>query len=503
MCHSNHKFKKHIMKPKQIICVLITSLLLLNSCHDNFLKEKVYSNITPLNFYKTEQDAKAALTSVYNTMRSNDSFQRQIILAGEYPSEATWPNASGEPWRTEMDQFTWTTSSTGFYQMWSQLYKMIDRANTVLKYIDNINFTTTGYKEQIIGETRFLRGLAYLYLVRMYENIPLKTEENMEEIEVTNEGTSDAIWSLIFADFEYAKSNLKAKNTGADVGRATAGAAQTMLAKAYLSYAGKPWNKAEYWSKAAQEAKAAIDNGSYGYNLEEEYENVFLLANEHGPEYIFSVEYESNIGQGWDWPTFTGIRGGDQIKLDGWSSVTVEKDFFDSMEVTDKRRSKTFVLSYQGINNPDITYTYPGTIELPHYNKYVDRTDVGNGTGDYAMNHYITRFSDLLLMHSEAENEANGPGENALYGINRVRARAGLPALKASDYTKETLREAIYQERLWELCEEGHAWFDMKRMNLMTKRIKKYKVEEKHYVFPIPQNELDVNPNLVQNSQYK
>ena len=56
---------------------------------------------------------------------------------------------------------------------------------------------------------------------------------------------------------------------------------------------------------------------------------------------------------------------------------------------------------------------------------------MGNGTADYALNHYVTRFSDLLLMHSEAENEANGPSQNAVYGINRVRARAGLPALEA------------------------------------------------------------------------
>ncbi len=491
------------MKVKQTIFALTAALILLNGCHDSFLSEKVYSNITPINFYKTESDAQAALTSVYNTLRHSSSFQRQMLLAAEYPGEATWPNNSGEAWRTEMDQFTWTPSSTGFYQIWSQLYVTINRANTVLANIEGVQFKTPGAKEKIIGETRFLRGLAYLYLIRFFENVPLKTEENMTEIESTNEGTSDAVWALIFDDFTFAKQNLNAKNTGANVGRATAGAAQTMLTKAYLSYAGKPWNKTEYWSKAAQEAKAAIDNTAYGYDLENEYEKVFLLSNEHGPEYIFSVEYESFIGQGWDWPTFTGIRSGDQIKLDGWSSLTVETEFFNSMSVDDKRRSKTFVLEYTGINNPTITYTYPGNIAIPHFNKYIDRNDVGNGTADYALNHYVTRFSDLLLMHSEAENEANGPSQNAVYGINRVRARAGLPALEPSEYTKETLREAIFQERLWELCQEGHVWFDMKRMNLMTKRIKKFQVQEKHYVFPIPQNELDANPNLVQNSQYK
>lgn len=490
------------MKLNKTIITVIISLLFFNSCHDSFLEEKVYSSITPLNFYSTEEDATAALTSVYNAMREQNSWRRQIVLAAEYPSEATWPNNSGEAWRTEMDQFTWTESSTGFYQIWSQLYVMINRANTVLTYIDGIEFTTPGLKERIVGETRFLRGLAYLYLVRFFENVPLITEENMDEFEATNVGTTDAVWSLIFADFEFAKANLEPKYTGDDVGRATSGAAHTMLVKAYISYAGKPWNKSEYWSQAATEAKAIIDNASYGYDLEEDYEQVFLLENEHGPEYIFSVEYSSNKGVGWDFPTFTGIRSGDQLRLDGWSSVTVETEFFDSMSEDDNRREKTFVLSYEGINNPNITWTYPGSIAVPHYNKYIDHSDVGSGTGDYALNFYITRFSDLLLMQSEAENEANGPSETTLSGINRVRARAGLEPLNASDYTKESLREAIYQERLWELCAEGHAWFDMKRMDLMEKRIDKYTITEKHYVFPIPQNEMDANPNMEQNPAY-
>lgn len=484
------------------VLLFFVAITLLNGCHDSFLEEKVFSNITPLNFYKTEQDAKAALTSVYNTMRSANAWQRQIVLAGEYPSEASWPNFSGEAWRTEMDQFTWSASSGPFYQIWSQLYVMVNRANTVLMYVDNINFTTPGMKEQIIGETRFLRGLAYLYLVRFFENVPLKTEENMNELEPTNEGTADAVWELIFSDFEYAKNNLKPKYTGADVGRATSGAAQTMLTKAYLSYAGRPWFKSEYWSKAAQEAKSVIDNTSYGYDLEQDYSSVFALSNEHGPEYIFSVEYLSNKAVGWDFQTFTGIRNGDQQRLGGWSSLCVEEEFFETMDVSDKRREKTFVLSYQGYSNPEITYTYPGNISLPHYNKYQDRDDVGSGTGDYGQNFYITRFSDLLLMHSEAENEVNGPTATAVSGINRVRERAGLAPLVPSNFTKESLREVIYQERLWELCAEGHAWFDMKRMNLMKQRITKYSVEDKHYVFPIPQNELDANPNLKQNSEY-
>lgn len=485
--------------------LIFLSIISLTGC-ESFLEEKVYSSMTPLNFYKTEADAEAALTSVYNAMIAQDAWGRQVWLAAEYPGEAAWPNNSGEAWRTEMDQLSWTTSSTGFPQIWGQLYRMINRANTVLQRMEQVNFTTTGFKEQITGETKFLRGLAYLYLIRFFDHIPLMTEENLDEINPSNLGTDDAVWALIIEDLMYAKSVLKPKYADGDLGRATSGAAQALLAKAYLTLGGKPWNKSENWAKAAQEAKSIMTNAAFGYDLWDDYDQVFLLKNEHGPEYVFSLECESQMSSGRDYPTFTGIRNGDQTKLGGWSSVAATVHFFNSMAETDKRRGRTFVLSYRGYANPQNVYTYPGNISLPHFNKFIDYADINaTGTADYAMNMPIIRYSDVLLTQSEAENEANGPGAAAVEGINMVRARAGLPALNPANFTKETLRDAILQERVWEFCEEGQAYFDLKRMNGLIKRLAPLGITatEKHYVFPIPQTELDVNPNLEQNEAYK
>lgn len=483
---------------------LITAFLLMQSCHDSFLTEKPFSIITPLNFYKTEEDINIAVTSIYNSFRKSQNFGRQIILAAEYPGEASWPNYSGESWRTELDEFSWTASSNGFKDIWSGLYEMVYRSNVVLQNVEKISFANPKNKEQTIGESRFMRALAYLYLVRFFENVPFLTEANMDEIYPNNTNTSDQVWQLIFEDLEFAKGNLKAVYDKSDVGRPTSGAAQVMLTKAYLSYAGRPWYNAAYWEKAVQEADGILNSGNANYDLEELYGDVFALKNEHGKEYIFSVEYISNFGVGCDWPTFTSVRNGDQIKLGGWSSLVAENDFFDSMIKEDKRREKTFILSYQGYSNPNVLWTFPGNIDLPHFNKYVDLTDdKASGTADYAINFYITRFADLLLMHSEAQNEITGPSDKALMGINRVRMRAGLEPLRLGNLTKETLREAIFQERLWEFCAEGHVWFDMKRMGLIESRIKKYDVNESHYVFPIPQSELDANANLAQNSAYR
>ena len=487
--------------------IWISSALFVTSifgCHESFLEEKVFDTLTPLNFYKTEADMQAAVVSVYNAVHSNDCWGRQVWLAAEYPGESSWPNNSGEAWRSELDQYTWTSSSTGFKTIWSGLYRIVNRANTVMQYADQITYTTPANKDQILAETRFLRGLAYLTLVRFFDHVPYVTVENANELYPTNANTDDQVWGLIIDDFKYAQSILPPKQTGRNIGRATSGAAQTMLTKAYLTRAGKPWNKVENWALAADEANKIINNATYGYGLHENYADVFSIANEHGKEYIFSLELESGINLGKDLPTFTGIRSGNQLRLDGWSSLVAETKFFDSMDPKDKRRAKTFVVSYNDIRGNGTVYEYPKTITLPHFNKLINADDnKATGTGDYATNLPITRYSDLLLMHSEAENEAKGPSAEAVKGINLVRQRAGLAALVPGSMTKETLRDAIIQERSWELCEEGHAYFDLKRQNAIIKRITNFKPTEKSYAFPVPQDELDVNPNLQQHPAYK
>src|SRR5690606_26121942 len=158
-----------------------------------------------------------------------------------------------------------------------------------------------------------------------------------------------------------------------------------------------------------------------------------------------------------------------------------EEDFVKTMSTTDKRRAKTFVLSYPDIRGNGIVYTYPETIGIPHFNKFVNADDnQPTGTADYATNMPIIRYSDVLLMHSEAENEANGPSAEAVKGINLVRARAGMAPLNPGDFTKATLADAILQERIWEFCLEGHAYFDLKRRGELEKRNPKHTVEARH-----------------------
>lgn len=480
---------------------IIGLALLVTSFSCDFLDEEAYEFITPDNFYKTEADANAALTAIYNRFNETNGYKRYIWMGADFPGEAAYANASA-PSRVEMDNLTWTATTDFCKNIWSVSYQTIRRANNLLQNIDKIPFKSEDTKKQIIGQARFLRALYYFTLIRFYDHIVVIREtDNLNEESPSNQGTDDAAWALIEEDLSYAESVLPVKWSDADGGRATKGAAMAFLAKVYLTQAGWPWQKAGYWEKAAAKSTEIISNeGTFGYGLEEDFRRIFDVTNEHGKEYIFDCEWQTNIN-GHDIPALTGMRGYNIKKTDGWSSFISTPDFYKSYEVDDKRIPTTFVTEFtdvktgkQYVYDPDngMEPSFP----LCHFAKWLDPNDnQSTSAGDYGCNMKLVRYADVLLMQSEAYCEMNRITD-ALTGINRVRARAGLAPIP-STVSQTELREAIIQERVWEFAAEGHALFDMKRQHCMAERLGR-EVDDKYYSLPLPQDETDKNPNLKQ-----
>jgi hypothetical protein len=127
-----------------------------------------------------------------------------------------------------------------------------------------------------------------------------------------------------------------------------------------------------------------------------------------------------------------------------------------------------------------------------------------NGRG---INFTVLRYADVLLMLAEAENEINGPTDQAYAALNQVRARARRKAKTPLDYvpgslTKDGFRDVVFREREIELSFENHSWFDLKRSGKLIdvmRNQEKASIQDKHLLFPIPQAELDNNPSLSQN----
>jgi hypothetical protein len=149
-----------------------------------------------------------------------------------------------------------------------------------------------------------------------------------------------------------------------------------------------------------------------------------------------------------------------------------------------------------------------------HIFKYFD--DVAQKNGQFSGKSFpVIRLSDIMLLYSEAQNEADGtPDADAYKYLNSIRARAGLSAL--SGLSSANFREAVWRERNHELCFENQTWFDMVRTRMVydTKNntfvpmlgyafpaSAGIKFQAKHYLFPIPQAEIDANPKLAPNNQ--
>ncbi len=497
------------MKNIKLLIIVLIPLLGLNSCFDSFLEEKPYSFLAPENVYTSEDGLLAALSGVYYDLAAgNNSYARASWMIGEYPSEATWANNSGDAYRTQFETYQWTPGSGGIPLIWDRYYNMIYRANLILESIPNVSSTTT--VKRIEGETHFLRAYAYFLLIRLFDHVPLITTSSQSDYNVSNEGTDDGVWSLIESDLEAAESVLPTTYSASDVGRATKGAAQAILAKVYLTEAGYPWNKSGYYQKAASKCEEVMDGR---YSLEPNYSDVMLESHEHGPEYIFSIEFKAGISTpASNYINITGIRGETQTaKFSGWSSMVLKRNFYDrvmKLNPNDLRIPTIFVLSFKNRNGVLRTWgiDYDAAKATPHMNKFVDQNESGTGDMASSLNLPIIRYADVLLMHSEAMNNGGVSQKyNKVYGINLVRARAGLAPLSA-ELSQSDMNDAIIWERVLEFVGEGQAWYDYKRMGQMEKRaaLKGYSnLEKKYYVFPIPEDRIQANPNLVQHPMWQ
>ncbi|MCY7359081.1 MAG: RagB/SusD family nutrient uptake outer membrane protein, partial [Rudanella sp.] len=182
----------------------------------------------------------------------------------------------------------------------------------------------------------------------------------------------------------------------------------------------------------------------------------------------------------------------------GFGDDPVTENLYKTYLPTDKRRDVTIRL-YSATSTP----AAPASVLYPAYvYKYLDPTATANGDG--VNNYPIIRYPDVLLMYAEALNEQGAGNAEAYTAVNRLRSRAGLPAL--AGLNQAGFRDAVLLERRLELAFEGHRWYDLARTRRLISAMKAQNpailVQELHYLYPIPQVDRDVNPLLEQNPGY-
>ena len=490
-------------------CGAVLGLSLLSSCGKKFLEETPNDQITDANFYKSEQDAILAVNASYSELAKGGQYNYALWGIGDIGSDISTTGGGGGGdgiEQQQLDFFNIPTTNPIISRLWGGSYIGIGRANIVLQKVPLIANINSGVRDRVLGEAEFLRAKYYFDLVRAYGDVPLLTVPPLTPAEVNIARTpANDVYARIVADLTDAITKLPPSYTGDDIGRATRGAAQGLLAKVYLTQGNM--------TGAAQRAQEVIKSGQY--SLFANYGDIFKIANDNGKESLFEVQYVSGRneytfdGLGFVGNEFFGPRGQSIVPQGGYGFNIPEDDFVAGYETGDLRRDVTIWKPGDSYPAPDTRKqpaTLPGSPNGYGCKKwFIGKTDTR--VWDSGLNIKVMRLAEVYLILAEAA----GPTPEGLEAINIVRRRAfGQPLATASAYdlpagmSAQAFKTAVWRERKYELAFENDRWFDMKRTGelltspqLIAKGVKPYNI-----VLPVPQSELDVNPNLKQNPGY-
>lgn len=469
------------------------------------------------NFWRTSADAQSGVTATYNALLRTGGYQRWQAFGYDLRSDIA--TAQTSPW-AELAAFGRFQFPSGYdfeinRELWDHAYLLVSRANQVIANVPQINMDAP-QRDRLVGEARFLRGLAYFRLMTLFGGqIPLITTPP-EATDRPASSDSAAVWAQIEQDFTAAAAALPRQTMAQAQGRATAGAAQGMLGKTLL--------QERKWAQASA-ALAPIIAGTYGtYALVPNYATLFRQEGNNGAESLFEVQMGNvdTCGQ--------GICGLNIAKMSGPCGPTYcdnrptrwyFQQFFlerTTAGALDPRLDAT-IYYYRGDTTRVYNRTWAEWRQRDPGN-YNDTTRVywkkwgeyyigsNDQTWEAQINYKVLRYADVLLMQAEALNE-QGQTANALPLVNQVRQRAALAPLGAG-LSQAAMRNAILQQRLLEFGLEGQRWLDLGRQNLFADLATLRSRDPDFNTFtpgtsqllPITQRERNLNPNVRQNPGY-
>lgn len=468
-------------------------LMMFAACSKSFIQLLPESTVTVDVLYKTDKDFQDAVIECY------DVFQAQ------YQSFWQFGDLRADDVKNEnvafiglirMDNFTLDNSDNVLRTTWQNYYRAIYRINNILQKIEVADTALVKNKKRHVGEAKFLRALAYFDLVRIFGDVPmLTTPADITRAYGTPREKVQTIYDqVIIPDLLEAETALAAKYTGSDVGRATSGAARSVLGKVYLTL--KDFAKAE--TKLRQVT-------TMGYALLPNFKDLFdYTKDEHHSEYIFDIEYEEGINEG---SSLTNQLTPNDQKIARFFGVIGDlgeggyptDNIFAAFETGDLRKDVS--VAAKGVYDASGAFiTLAPNVMQAFTRKYMYPLKANN---DSKVNWKVVRYADVLLMYAEALNE-NGKTADAVPYLNQVHKRAGLQPFETT-LPQADIRQKIAKERRVELYMEGHRWFDLLRTGLAASTMAPYGMKPHMTLFPIPLSQIQLINNpavLPQNPGY-
>ncbi|MEP6464908.1 MAG: RagB/SusD family nutrient uptake outer membrane protein [Parafilimonas sp.] len=507
------------MKKYSYLSILLIAIITFFSCK-KFLDQKPVSLITTDNAYTTAANIEAALNGAYSSFMGTNYYQWEFIQQSDMRSDNGYAGGSGDIDFLQLDLNTISNANGLVYRNWTELYASIAKCNAVIDNIENVTdpALTDERRKQILGEASFLRAFHYYQLVKLWGGVPIEKHSNSTDPSVIRIARSadTAVYNFINEDLQLAVNNLPDAYDGADAStnkvRATKGAANALLAKIWAQRPDRDYNKVLAYCNA-------VINSSAGYQLMDNYADLFDGNHPYNQESILEIPYVQGTPQGcWGselfYPTHTGNN---KVPSDAWQRYNVpSKTLVNAYVAAGDSIRENANISFEVVPWSDENWNpcgksdikVPFDVKQKHPNNW-------NG-GDHV---YLLRLADIITLKAEAQNEL-GNTADAATTINIIRSRVHLKPLAATSQTQ--MRTAILNERQLELAFEAQRWDDLKRygvavtvMNGLNEKkytcndgtpsnpiAINYNFSNETLLLPIPLLELQANPSLTQNPGY-
>jgi len=492
---SYNRFNKKVY-PLLIVAAILTG----TGCKKSFLDVPTPNSIPETKFWVTSDDATLGVNAIYANLRSWTEVAFAPIALESLGSDDTETGSDASdgsvPFMNTYNNFTVTSTQGQISDFWTGRYQEINLCNQVLDHVPAIDMDAT-LKARYLAEAKFVRAYEYFRLVRAFGDVPLRLHVAVDATEYNLPRTPKTeVWAAIEQDLTDAAAVLPVSYAGADLGRATKGAANALHAKVAMYQS--------HWADVKNYTEQVMAGP---YSLYSNFEQLFRVANENSSESIFEIQAALVVGNGGasnsQYSQVQGVRG----TVGGWGFNVPTTDLVAEFEPGDPRKDATIIFRGETTPEGDVI---PATVPNPMYNQksYVPFNQIVSGyTEGSQQNIRVIRLAEVLLMNAEANNELGNSGP-ALTSLNAVRARARggavgiLPDVTTTDQTQ--LRAAIYHERRVELAMEFDRYFDVIRQGRAATVFGPLGwTANKNEVWPIPQSEIDLSAGtLTQNPGY-
>lgn len=506
------------------IAVKIFFLLGIVSCFpscDFDLDKENPNSVTVENFYKTEDDLTNAVNATYAVLQDATLVAREWFFIHHLRGD-DMATGGGQLETPRYQVLIGTNDPANFVakSVWNGWYAVIHRANVVIEKAADIFMDSETRRERLVGEAKFLRAWAYFDLVSLWGGVPLYNEYVKDLSGSNPRATVDEVYASIISNLQDAIAALPLNYSGENIGRATQGAARAMLAKVYMQ-------RGDYAS-AKNRLQEIIDSNQYW--LVDNYNDNFLEETEYNAESVFEVGFmDSNSNFNW------GNNNGDAIGQEttlhnqevcpiSWANLIPSQSLLEEFESTDvagnMKTDPRYKFSFYEVG--DMIVTGPLTEDqfnivsssvrggAPKKVGWRKHTILYKNASSYypgGVNERVIRYAEVLLMMAECQNETGDSEADVLFTLNQVRDRSSvsMPHYPTANYpteTKEDRFRAIVHEKRVELAGEEIRnrdilrWRQEDKLALIGGDPIAYFQPNKYEFLPIPQSEIDNNPNI-------